>query len=387
MPLPRRYVCTSRRRPYIRSSERVGYDNAVSRLLKSCEGSIQKVSEIQLTEASLNAAADAAEQAFQAAENLEELAIARRAHLGDEAPIPQARRALGSLPKAERKDAGRAVNMARGRVEKLFAQAKVALEEKRNAEVLVAERVDVTVPTTRTQPGALHPITILSEQIADIFVGMGWEIAEGPEVEAEYFNFDSLNFLPDHPARTLQDTFHIAPEGSRQVLRTHTSPVQMRTMLSRDVPMYIACPGRVFRTDELDATHTPVFHQIEGLAVDKGLTMAHLRGTLDHLAKTLFGPETHTRMRANYFPFTEPSAEVDVWFPNKKGGAGWIEWGGCGMVNPNVLRAAGIDPEEYTGFAFGMGLERTLQFRNGLSDMRDMVEGDVRFTLPFGIQA
>ena len=308
-------------------------------------------------------------------------------HLGDDAPLSLARRALGSLPKDQRKDAGRLVNMARGRVEKRFAEVKEVLEAKRNAEVLRLERVDVTVPTTRKRTGALHPITALSEQIADIFVGMGWEIAEGPEVEAEYFNFDSLNFLPDHPARTLQDTFHIAPEGSRQVLRTHTSPVQMRTLLDRELPVYVACPGRVFRTDELDATHTPVFHQVEGLAVDKGLTMAHLRGTLDHLAKTLFGPETRTRMRSNYFPFTEPSAEVDVWFPNKKGGAGWIEWGGCGMVNPNVLRAAGINTDVYTGFAFGMGIERTLQFRNGLSDMRDMVEGDVRFTVPFGVQA
>lgn len=341
----------------------------------------------ELSEASLNQAALAAEQAFKAAANLEELAEVRRDHLGDEAPIPQARRALGSLPKEERKEAGRIVNMARGRVEKAFAEAKVLLEEKRNQEVLKAERVDVTVATTRTQVGALHPITTLSENIADIFVAMGYEVADGPEVEAEYFNFDSLNFIPDHPARTLQDTFHVSTPGSKQVLRTHTSPVQMRTMLSRDVPIYVVCPGRVFRTDELDATHTPVFHQIEGLAVDKGLTMAHLRGTLDHLAKTLFGPETKTRMRTNYFPFTEPSAEVDVWFPNKKGGAGWIEWGGCGMVNPNVLRAAGIDPKVYTGFAFGMGLERTLQFRNGLNDMRDMVEGDVRFTMPFGIQA
>ena len=216
---------------------------------------------------------------------------------------------------------------------------------------------------------------------------MGWEIADGPEVEAEYFNFDALNFVPDHPARTLQDTFHIAPEGSGQVLRTHTSPVQMRTMLSRDLPIYIACPGRTFRTDELDATHTPVFHQVEGLAVDKGLTMAHLHGTLDHLARVLFGENTKKRFRTNYFPFTEPSAEVDVWFPEKKGGAGWIEWGGCGMVNPNVLRAAGIDSDEYSGFAFGMGLERTLQFRNNLPDMRDMVEGDIRFTRPFGIRA
>ena len=341
----------------------------------------------QLTEASLNSAAESAVQAFEAADSLDSLADARRMHLGDDAPLSLARRALGSLPKDQRKDAGRLVNMARGRVEKRFAQGKEALEAKRNAEVLRLERVDVTVPTTRKRTGALHPITALSEQIADIFVGMGWEIAEGPEVEAEYFNFDSLNFLPDHPARTLQDTFHIAPEGSRQVLRTHTSPVQMRTLLDRELPVYVACPGRVFRTDELDATHTPVFHQVEGLAVDKGLTMAHLRGTLDHLAKTLFGPETRTRMRSNYFPFTEPSAEVDVWFPNKKGGAGWIEWGGCGMVNPNVLRAAGINTDVYTGFAFGMGIERTLQFRNGLSDMRDMVEGDVRFTVPFGVQA
>ena len=341
----------------------------------------------QLTEASLNSAAECAVQAFEAADSLDSLADARRMHLGDDAPLSLARRALGSLPKDQRKDAGRLVNMARGRVEKRFAEVKEVLEAKRNAEVLRLERVDVTVPTTRKRTGALHPITALSEQIADIFVGMGWEIAEGPEVEAEYFNFDSLNFLPDHPARTLQDTFHIAPEGSRQVLRTHTSPVQMRTLLDRELPVYVACPGRVFRTDELDATHTPVFHQVEGLAVDKGMTMAHLRGTLDHLAKTLFGPETRTRMRSNYFPFTEPSAEVDVWFPNKKGGAGWIEWGGCGMVNPNVLRAAGINTDVYTGFAFGMGIERTLQFRNGLSDMRDMVEGDVRFTVPFGVQA
>lgn len=342
--------------------------------------------QVELSEQSLNAAADAAEKAFTDAANLEELAAARREHLGDDAPIPAARRSLGSLPKEQRKDAGRMVNMARGRVEKCFGQVKAELERKRNEEVLRAERIDVTEPTTRGQRGAQHPITILSEQIADIFVGMGWEIADGPEVEAEYFNFDSLNFIPDHPARTLQDTFHIAPEGSGQVLRTHTSPVQMRTMLSRDLPIYIACPGRVFRTDELDATHTPVFHQVEGLAVDKGLTMAHLKGTLDHLAKTLFGEEAETRIRPNYFPFTEPSAEVDVWFADKKGGAGWIEWGGCGMVNPNVLIAAGVDPEVYSGFAFGMGIERTLQFRNGLPDMRDMVEGDVRFTLPFGVR-
>ncbi|MGL4305300.1 MAG: phenylalanine--tRNA ligase subunit alpha, partial [Mycobacteriaceae bacterium] len=258
---------------------------------------------------------------------------------------------------------------------------------KRDAAVLVAESIDVTLPSTRQPLGARHPISIISEQIEDVFVAMGWEVAEGPEVETEHFNFDALNFLPDHPARTMQDTFHIAPEGSRQVLRTHTSPVQVRSMLSRQVPIYVVCPGRTFRTDELDATHTPVFSQVEGLAVDKGLTMANLRGILDAFAQALFGSQTRTRMRPNYFPFTEPSAEVDVWFPGKKGGAGWVEWGGCGMVNPNVLKASGIDPDIYSGFAFGMGLERTLQFRNGISDMRDIVEGDVRFSLPFGAQA
>ncbi|AWB83950.1 phenylalanine--tRNA ligase subunit alpha [Corynebacterium liangguodongii] len=343
--------------------------------------------DIQLTESSLNEAAEAALAAFAAAADLPELQEAHRAHLGEQSVIARSRKALGALPKDQRKDAGRMVNMARGRVEKAFAQFKAEREAEYRERRLREETVDVTVPTTRHQGGAMHPITALSEHIADIFLGMGWEVAEGPEIEAEYFNFDALNFIPDHPARTLQDTFYVGAEGSKQVMRTHTSPVQVRTMLEREVPIYIACPGRVFRTDELDATHTPVFHQVEGLAVDKGLTMAHLRGTLDHLAKVLFGPETKTRMRTNYFPFTEPSAEVDVWFPNKKGGAGWIEWGGCGMVNPNVLRAVGVDPEVYTGFAFGMGLERTLQFRNGLSDMRDMVEGDVRFTLPFGVQA
>lgn len=341
----------------------------------------------QFTQSSLEASADQAIAAFAAAESLDELAEAKREHLGDAGTIPQARRALGSLPKAERKDAGRAVNMARGRVEREYASRREVLEQQRNEAVLRAERVDMTEPTTRGQVGALHPITALRERIADIFLAMGYEVADGPEVEAEYFNFDALNFIPDHPARTLQDTFHVGEPGSQQVLRTHTSPVQMRTLLSRELPLYVVCPGRVFRTDELDATHTPVFHQVECIAVDRGLTMADLRGTLDHMAQQLFGPDTRTRMRTNYFPFTEPSAEVDVWFPNKKGGAGWIEWGGCGMVNPNVLRAAGIDPEEYSGFAFGMGLERTLQFSNGLSDMRDMVEGDVRFTLPFGVHA
>ena len=213
---------------------------------------------------------------------------------------------------------------------------------------------------------------------------MGWEIAEGPELESEWFNFDALNFGVDHPARQMQDTFFVDTPGL--VLRTHTSPVQARTLLERELPVYIACPGKVFRTDELDATHTPVFHQVEGLAVDKGLTMANLKGTLDHFAQAIFGPEARTRLRPSFFPFTEPSAEMDLWFPQKKGGAGWIEWGGCGMVNPNVLRACGVDPDVYSGFAFGMGIERTLMLRHGIADMHDMVEGDVRFSTQFGTE-
>ncbi|MGW0044765.1 phenylalanine--tRNA ligase subunit alpha [Rhodococcus sp. NPDC003348] len=340
-----------------------------------------------LSEESLAEAAGAAEQAFAGASDLDALAKAKIDHLGDKAPLSLVRRALGALPGKEKADAGKRVNAARTRASAAYEARKEILLAERDAAVLVAESIDVTLPAGRRAVGARHPITIISEQVTDVFVAMGWEVAEGPEVETEHFNFDALNFLPDHPARTMQDTFHIAPEGSRQVLRTHTSPVQVRSMLSRDLPLYVVCPGRTFRTDELDATHTPVFSQIEGLAVDKGLTMAHLRGTLDAFARALFGPDTRTRMRPNYFPFTEPSAEVDVWFPGKKGGAGWVEWGGCGMVNPNVLRASGIDPDEYSGFAFGMGLERTLQFRNGIPDMRDIVEGDVRFTLPFGVQA
>ena len=340
-----------------------------------------------LEQSALGSAVDSAERAFADASDLDALTKVKIDHVGGKAPLALAQRALGSLPGELKADAGKRVKAARDRVQAAFDARRGVLSAERDAAILVAETIDVTLPTDRAPIGARHPITIIAEQVADVFVGMGWEVEEGPEVETEHFNFDALNFLPDHPARTMQDTFHIAPEGSRQVLRTHTSPVQVRSMLSRELPIYVVCPGRTFRTDELDTTHTPVFHQVEGLAIDKGLTMAHLRGTLDAFAKALFGNDTRTRMRPNYFPFTEPSAEVDVWFPKKKGGAGWVEWGGCGMVNPKVLQASGIDPEVYTGFAFGMGLERTLQFRNDIPDMRDIVEGDIRFTVPFGVQA
>jgi phenylalanyl-tRNA synthetase alpha chain len=326
-----------------------------------------------------------ARAALAGAGNLDALARAKTEHLGDRSPLALARQALATVPKADRADAGRLVNSSRSDVQRSYDERLAELRAERDAAVLIAERIDVTLPSTRQPTGARHPITILAEHVADTFIAMGWELAEGPEVETEQFNFDALNFPADHPARSEQDTFYVAPEGSRQLLRTHTSPVQVRTLLERELPVYIVSIGRTFRTDELDATHTPVFHQVEGLAVDRGLTMAHLRGTLDAFARAEFGPAARTRIRPHFFPFTEPSAEVDVWFENKRGGAGWVEWGGCGMVNPNVLRAVGIDHQAYSGFAFGMGLERTLQFRNGIPDMRDMVEGDVRFSLPFGV--
>jgi phenylalanyl-tRNA synthetase alpha chain len=339
-----------------------------------------------LSAEALDAAVAAAREAFATATDLEALAAVRPAHLGDRAPVPLARRELGALPPAARADAGKRVNAARVAVTEAYDARRTELEAERDARVLAEERVDVTLPWDRTPRGARHPLTTLMERIADVFVGMGYEVADGPELEAEWFNFDALNMQPDHPARTMMDTFFIAPEDSGLVLRTHTSPVQARTLLARTPPVYVVAPGRVYRTDELDATHTPVFHQVEGLAVDRGLSMAHLRGTLDHVARVLFGAEARTRWRPSYFPFTEPSAEVDVWFPGHRDGPRWVEWGGCGMVNPRVLVACGVDPEEYSGFAFGLGIERALQFRSAVGDMRDIVEGDVRFTTAFGVE-
>ncbi|ACQ80628.1 phenylalanyl-tRNA synthetase, alpha subunit [Beutenbergia cavernae DSM 12333] len=349
--------------------------------------------------AAVGAALDAALAAVDGAGDLDALKDVRLAHAGDRSPLALANRAIGTIPGAERAAAGKVVGGARGRLAKALAARTAELEEAEAARVLRTETIDVTLPLARGDAalrglatlGARHPLARLSEEIADTFIAMGWEIAEGPEVEHEWFNFDALNFVPDHPARQMQDTFFVADPGEEPgepgkahlVLRTHTSPVQARALLERDLPVYIVCPGKVFRTDELDATHTPVFHQVEGLAVDRGLTMAHLRGTLDHFARVMFGPEARTRLRPNFFPFTEPSAEMDLWFPQKKGGAGWIEWGGCGMVNPKVLRSVGVDPDVYSGFAFGMGIERTLMLRHGIEDMRDMVEGDVRFSRAF----
>jgi phenylalanyl-tRNA synthetase alpha chain len=280
---------------------------------------------------------------------------------------------------------GKLMGESKAAVQQAFEAKEAELHAAEEASRLQEEALDLTSLGARRSTGARHPLSVLMEDMADVFVAMGWEIAEGPEVEHEWFNFDALNFDADHPARAMQDTFFVDPVDRHLLLRTHTSPVQIRSLLERELPVYVVAPGRVYRTDELDATHTPVFHQIEGIAIDKGLTMAHLRGTLEHLARAMFGPDAKIRLRANYFPFTEPSAELDIWHPTFVGGARWIEWGGCGMVNPNVLRAAGIDPDVYQGFAFGMGIERTLMFRNNVADMRDMVEGDIRFSSQFGM--
>ena len=339
-----------------------------------------------LDEAAITAAVDHAVAAIAAASSLDELKAVRLAHTGEKSPLSLANREIGGLAKDQKAAAGKLMGASRGRVNKALADRTTELEAENDARILVEETVDVTAAPRRRRAGARHPLSTLQDRVADIFVGMGWEIAEGPEVESEWFNFDALNFKPDHPAREMQDTFFVEPPEAHLLMRTHTSPVQVRSMLEREVPIYVLCPGKVFRTDELDATHTPVFHQFEGLAIDRKLSMADLRGTLEHFARQMFGDEAQIRLRPNYFPFTEPSAELDIWHPGAKGGPRWIEWGGCGMVNPNVLRAAGIDPDAYSGFAFGMGSERTLMFRNEVGDMRDMIEGDVRFSEHFGME-
>lgn len=334
-------------------------------------------------EAGIDRAVAAALAAIAAADDLDTLKSVRLAHAGDRSPLALANRALADLPKAERAAPGRLIGQSRAQVNKAIAAREAELVARRDARVLQEETVDVTLPYDREPAGSRHPISTVMSRIEDIFVAMGWEVATGPELEAEWFNFDALNFPKDHPARAMQDSFYIGGNPGL-VLRTHTSPAQIRSMLDREPPIYVVCPGRVYRSDELDATHTPVFHQVEGLAIDRHLSMAHLKGTLDHFARAVFGPDSRTRLRPSFFPFTEPSAEMDVWFPDKKGGPGWVEWGGCGMVDPNVLVACGLDPSEWSGFAFGMGIERTLQFRNQIPDMRDLVEGDVRFTAAFG---
>ena len=333
----------------------------------------------------MESAVAAALAAIGAAATTAELKAARAAHVAEGSPLAVLNASMRQVAPEHKAAFGKLIGQGRGRVTQALAAKEAELAEAELAARLEDERVDITAVSSRTRMGARHPLMQLQDDISDVFVGMGWEIAEGPELEHEWFNFDALNFDVDHPARQMQDTFFVDPVDRHLVMRTHTSPVQVRSMLEREVPIYVLCPGRVYRTDEFDATHLPVFTQVEGLVVDKGITMAHLKGTLDHLARQLFGEEAETRLRTNFFPFTEPSAEFDLWHPTFKGGARWIEWGGCGMVNPNVLRAAGIDPEVYSGFAFGIGVERGLMFRSDVQDMRDMAEGDIRFSEQFGM--
>lgn len=323
---------------------------------------------------------DAAISAIAAANSLDDLKQIKIDFIGDKSPLARANQLLGSLEPAQRAEFGKLLGTARSLVSQKFQEKSNELELKRDLEMLQNERVDVTLPTKRTLNGGLHPLTLLTNEICDLFIGLGYQVEEGPELEAEWLNFDALNIPADHPARTMQDTFFVEPLNAKLVLRTHTSPVQIRTMLNQEPPIYVICPGKVYRADELDATHTPVFHQVEGLVIDEGITMADLKGTLDHFARSIFGAEVKTRLRPSYFPFTEPSAEVDFFFNGR-----WIEWGGCGMVNEKVLIACGIDPKKYSGFAFGMGLERTLMVKYGITDMHDIVEGDIRFSQSFGL--
>jgi phenylalanyl-tRNA synthetase alpha chain len=350
-------------------------------------------------------ALDQALAAVAAARTLDELKAARIAHDGDRSALALANAAISTLPRQDRAEAGRRVGAARGRVREAISRRQAQLEAERDRQVLITEAVDVTLPGGRVPPGARHPVTMLADRLSDVFVAMGYEVAEGPEVEAEWYNFDALNMLPDHPARDAQDTIFVeSPAGpdikSGMVLRTQTSPVQIRSMLTRPLPLYVVSPGRVYRHDALDATHLPAFHQIEGLAVDEGLTMADLRGAIQAFVDAMFGVGLRTRFRPDYFPFTEPSGDVSMechvcrGASAKPGGdpcrvcrsQGWIEIAGCGMVNPRVLVACGIDPDRYSGFAFGLGIERSLMIAHGLTEIRDAYDGDVRFSRAFGME-
>ena len=333
--------------------------------------------------------------------NLEDFKVLKNRLVGDQSELAKINREIGQLEPSQKATIGQRVAKTRKDLQDLLESKLQEINNSRENELLSSETVDVTevvASKNRLIPdgGSRHPINSIIYLISDIFSRIGYEVAEGPEVESTWFNFDSLNISDNHPSRSASDTFYIDNLESGQVLRTQTSPVQMRVMLEQKPPIYIISPGKVFRFDELDATHTPVFHQVEGLAIDKDLTMADLKGTLDYFANSLFGDEVEIRFRPSFFPFTEPSAEIDFKCFVCKGkkiissckvckGEGWIEWGGCGMVNPNVLITAGIDPKKYTGFAFGMGIERTLMLRHGVQTMHYLVEADIRFNSGFGM--
>ncbi len=307
--------------------------------------------------------------------------------LGKKGKLTALLRGMGQVDPALRPQVGQWINEARQQIEAAMAQRESLLKAQAREKALLEETIDVTQPRALPRVGTPHPNTLVLNEVVDCFVGLGFEVVEGPEVELDHYNFELLNIPRNHPARDAQDTFYV---DENVVLRTHTSPVQARTMLSRKPPMRIICPGRVFRADEVDATHSPVFHQIEGLVIDKDVTMADLKGTLEAFAHRLYGQDISTRFRPSFFPFTEPSAEVDLTCFNCRGrgcrvckGSGWIEVLGSGMVNPKVLAMCGIDPEVYSGFAFGIGLERITLLRYGIPDMRLMYEGDERFLRQF----
>ncbi len=307
--------------------------------------------------------------------------------LGKKGELTLLLRSMGQLPPDERPKAGQMINAVRGSITRQLEEIEQNVKRAEQNKRLEKEIIDITEPRPFTKAGSPHPISLVLDEILQVFTGMGFDVVEGPEVELDRFNFELMNIPKNHPARDAQDTFYI---NDSTVLRTHTSPVQARTMLTRRPPIRIVSPGRVFRADEVDATHSPVFHQIEGLVIDRDVTMADLKGTLDAFAKALYGDEVTTRFRPSFFPFTEPSAEVDLTCVNCHGkgcrvckGSGWIEVLGAGMVNPKVLEMCGIDSREYTGFAFGVGLERIAMLRYGITDMRLLYEGDVRFLSQF----
>ena len=307
--------------------------------------------------------------------------------LGKKGELTGLLRGMGQLPAEERPKAGQMINAVREKLTEQLNELDGKIRRLEQQKKLEREAIDVTEPRAHTPIGSMHPVSLVQDQLCDVFTGMGFDVVEGPEVELDLFNFELLNLPKNHPARDAQDTFYIE---DNIVLRTHTSPVQARTMLSRKPPIRIVCPGRVYRADEVDATHSPVFHQMEGLVIDEDVTMADLKGTLDAFAKALYGDDVTTRFRPSFFPFTEPSAEVDLTCVNCHGkgcrvckGTGWIEVLGAGMVNPKVLDMCGIDSKKYKGFAFGVGLELIVMLRYGITDMRALYEGDVRFLSQF----
>jgi phenylalanyl-tRNA synthetase alpha chain len=330
-------------------------------------------------------------RAFTDAGSLEDLEDAKVSILGRKSPLAEVQRALGSLPAEARADLGRRVNEARAELQAAFEQRKVGLEREAEDVLDDVDRLDLSLPGRRPRSGSLHPFTLIQYEIVDIFTRMGYRVVEGPEVEDEWHNFDALNIPPDHPARTSMDTTFVDVPGHPDlVLRTHTSPMQIRTMESQEPPVYVVVPGRVYRNEEITARNMPVFHQVEGLVVDEGITFADLKGTLEAFHRALLGENREIRLTPSFFPFVEPGAQVDVsCFVCDGAGCrtcsftGWLELMGSGMVHPNVLRNCGYDPERYTGFAFGGGYDRLAMIRYGIPDIRLLWDSDVRFLEQF----